>query len=189
MTDATALAGLRLITLADLPAYKAAINQTRRQGWLHYFAFMQVRRQGDVQVLPYRCADAPDCRAVHRQWVTAQGGKYPAINNLTFTRNCLTMADAFPAPDLSGVVVRVNGTARAFGFFGEMRADMGNLFISYSDHRVAGLHRFLTLQMLAGLQHLALVNSGDAAGAPHLAAAKQGLRPVGMQAMRQVFFG
>ena len=308
MTDATALAGLRLITLADLPAYKAAINQTRRQGWLHYFAFMllvsqggvhkssretywigddagslcvymlrensagsqlnlflapmpmqadvlqrcierlrqfnggarvsifrldaaeagllrtwpgvrlvsrpdeylyaparyqklsgdafadlrhavnQVRRQGDVQVLPYRCADAPDCRAVHRQWVADQGGKYPAINNLTFTRNCLTMADAFPKSDLSGVVVRVNGEARAFGFFGEMRADMGNLFISYSDHRIAGLHRFLTLQMLAGLQHLALVNSGDAAGAPHLAAAKQGLRPVGMQPMRQVFF-
>jgi len=308
MVDPTALAGLRRISLADLPAYKAAINQTQRKGWLHFFAFMllvsqggvhksssetywlgddegslcvyilregksgiqlnlflapmplqvavlqrcvervgqynqggrtsifrmdadeaeslrtlpgvrisvrpeeylyapgryqklsgdafadlrhavnQVRRLGDVQVLPYTHADATDCRAVHQQWIDAQGGKYPAINNLTFTRNCLAMADSFPSAELSGVVVRINGEAKAFGFFGEMRADLGNLFISYSDHRIGGLHRFLTLQMLGGLQHLALVNSGDDAGAPSLAAAKRALRPVGMQAMCQVYF-
>jgi len=307
VTDTTALDGLRQISLADLPAYKQAINQTQRKGWVHYFAYLllisqggvrktggetfwlgddagslcvyhlrpgssgprlrlflapmplqvavvlrclqrvrqyngggsvgvfrmdadesaalrglpgarmaacaeeylyqparyqklaggefadlrkavnQMGRAGDVQVTRYRRADASACRDVHRQWVAAQGSKYPAINNLTFTRNCLEMADDFPPEDLFGVVVRVNGEVRSFGFAGEIRANMGNLFISYSDHRVSGLHKFMTLQLFAGLQHLALVNSGDAEGAPSLAAAKRAMASVGTHAMCQVY--
>jgi len=150
-------------------------------------AVNQMSRAGDVQVARYSRADASACRDVHQQWVAAQGGKYPAINNLTFTRNCLEMADDFPPEDLFGVVVRVNGEARSFGFAGEIRATMGNMFISYSDHRVAGLHKFMSLQLFAGLQHLALANSGDAEGAPSLAAAKRAMASVGIHAMCQVY--
>jgi len=151
-------------------------------------AVNQVHRAGEVQVLPYCQADEMACLAVHQQWVTAQGSKYKSIDNLTYVRNCLSHAQDFAPADLSGIVVRVNAQVRAFGFFGEMRADMGNLFIAYSDHRIAGLHKFLMLQMLLGLQPLALANSGDAADVPSLAAAKSLLRPVAMHAMCQVYF-
>ncbi len=151
-------------------------------------AVNQVHRCGEVQVQPYHLADEAACLAVHRQWVAAQGSKYKSIDNVTYVRNCLSHAGDFAPVDLSGIVVRVNAEVRAFGFFGEMHADIGNLFIAYSDHRIAGLHKFLMLQMLLGLQPLALANSGDAADVPSLAAAKGLLRPVAMHAMCQVYF-
>jgi hypothetical protein len=151
-------------------------------------AVNQMSRAGDVQVSPYSLADAPACVALPQQWIAVQGRNYPAISNLTFTRNCLTVADSLPRSELLGVVVRVNGEVSAFGFAGEIRADVGNLFISYSDHRVSGLHKFMTLQLFAGLQHLSLVNSGDAGSSPGLAAAKRALASVGTHAMRQVYF-
>jgi hypothetical protein len=39
-SDSSSLEGLQKISLDDLSRYKAAINQTNRVGWQHYFPFM-----------------------------------------------------------------------------------------------------------------------------------------------------
>lgn len=152
-------------------------------------AIGHIARRADLEVLDYQTSDAPECKQVLDLWASMQREKYGSVLYGSYTRNCLDMYDQFPRRDLFGKVIRLDGKICAFGFAGEIRHNMGNLFIAYSDLRIDGLNRFLWVQLLRSMAHLELVNGGNAGDTPGLAFAKQSLRPVFLFQPNQVYAG
>jgi UDP-N-acetylmuramoyl-tripeptide--D-alanyl-D-alanine ligase len=305
-TDLSALAGLRPLSLDDLPRYRAAIDQTRRTVWQHYFPFIyllgqsrgsqflveedagsfclyylrqkgheqhlslfvlpmplqtavvercierikafnrsdraslfrvdaddvalfrgrantrivacpeeyvyapanyldlsggkkgklrreinSIARLEGLEILDYQTAFAAECKGVLERWAALQEEKYGNVRYESFTIACLEQYDWFPRADLFGKVLRVNGDIRSFGFGGEMRRGMGNIFIAYSDLHIHGLSRFMNYTLLRGMEHLELANASHAGEppTPGLASAKQALGPAFMHRPYQVYAG
>lgn len=302
--DASALSGLRPLALADLPLYRAAIDQTRRTVWQHYFPFIyllgqsrgnqflveedagslclyylrekkgakhlclfllpmplqtavlercierlkafnhgdraslfrvdagdvgmlrgrahtrivscpeeyiyapanyldlsgnkkrnlrraiqSIQQRDDLEVLDYQSSHAEECRQVLDQWAALQRDKYGGVLYGGFTQGCLEQYEKFSRRDLFGKVIRLDGKICSFGFAGEMRQGMGNLFITYSDLQVDGLNKFLNYCLLRDMEHLEFANASHAGDTPGLAFAKQALGPAYLYKPYQVYAG
>ena len=106
--------------------------------------------RGDVEVRPYTAGDVPDCLALLDEWWEMQKTKHEQLYNRRYNTACLKTAAKFDQADLFGKVILVDGKIRSFGFAGEMREGLGNLFITYSDHNIKGLNYFLYLSSVSG---------------------------------------
>lgn len=148
----------------------------------------RVAARNDVSVRPFAPGDAEVCLALMDEWAGQQRDKYGRIAYQRYTKNCLRHNTLFPAPDLIGKVVLVDGQVKAFGFAGEIRAGLANLFITYSDLAVSGLNRYLIYQFMLDLEACDLVNSAMA-DTPGLVAAKESLCPVAMHGVYRVHVG
>lgn len=145
----------------------------------------RVKKRDDVEVRYYASGDAPDCLALLDEWWGMQQGKYEDIHYQRYTRACLKMATQFDRTDLFGKVILVGGKIRSFGFAGEIREGMSNLFITYSDHNIKGLNYFLYYQLLQDLQGYGLANASRA-DTPGGAFAKEALCPVSMHEVYKI---
>lgn len=146
-------------------------------------------RRDDIEVADYRIDDQHECLAVIEQWETMQQDKYGELLYQGYTVNCLKQYEQFPRKDLFGKVIRIGGEIRSFGFAGEIRNGLGNLFITKSDHRINGLNKYLNYCLLRAMEHLELVNSSNAGDTPGLAFSKQELGPVALHPLYQVYAG
>lgn len=146
-------------------------------------------KRDDLEVADYLPADADECKRLLEVWGRLQREKYGKVLYSSFTLACLDQYDRFPRTDLFGKVVKLNGQICSFGFAGEMRRGMGNLFIGYSDLRVPGLNRFSIYCRLREMEHLDFANASHAGDAPGLAVAKQALVPAFMHRPYQVYAG
>lgn len=145
------------------------------------------QRRDDVTVDDYRLEDRDGCLQVMARWVERQQGKYEDVLFHGYTRTCLLQYERFPRRDLFGKVIRVAGEIRSFGFAGELRTGVGIIFITYSDHGINGLNRYLNYCLMRAMDNLACVNSSNAGDAPGLIHAKQALVPVSLHALFQVY--
>lgn len=148
----------------------------------------RIASRNDVEVRPYAPGDVAACEALLDEWTLQQRGKYDHISYRRYTTNCLRHTDLFAPPDLFGKVVLIGGKLRSFGFAGEIRRGLANLFITYSDARINGLNRFLIRQFMLDLEACDLVNSAMA-DTPGLVAAKESLCPVAKHGMYRVHVG
>jgi len=146
-------------------------------------------RREDVSVTDYQLDDQHECLAVMEHWKALQKEKYGEVLFHGFTRNCLKQYDQFPRSDLFGKVIRIGGEIHSFGFAGEMRAGLGNLYITYSDHRINGLNKYLNYCLLRAMDGLDVVNASHAGNTPGLLHAKQELGPVALHPLYQVYAG
>lgn len=146
-------------------------------------------RREDVSVTDYQLDDQHECLAVMEHWKTLQKEKYGEVLFHGFTRNCLKQYDRFPRSDLFGKVIRIGGEIHSFGFAGEMRTGLGNLYITYSDHRINGLNKYLNYYLLRAMDGLDVVNASHAGNTPGLLHAKQELGPVALHPLYQVYVG
>jgi len=148
-----------------------------------------VLKHGDLEVLDYQTAFAAECQQVLARWAAIQRQKYASVHYEGFTNACLRQYDQFGRADLFGKVLRWNGQICSFGFGGEMRQGLGNIFIVYSDMQLHALSRFMNYTLLLNMQHLALANAAHAGDTPGLAAAKQAMLPVFLHQPYQVYVG
>lgn len=144
-------------------------------------------RNADVEVSDYQPDDMLGCLAVMERWTAIQKSKYEDILFHGYTRACLRQYERFPRQDLFGKVIRIGGEICSFGFAGEMRSGLGNLFITYSDHHHNGLNTYLNLVLLGVMDGVALVNGSNTGGEAGLAHAKQALGPVSLHTLFQVY--
>lgn len=145
----------------------------------------RVKNRDDVAVRDYVAEDAPDCLALLDEWWGMQQGKYEDLHYQRYTKACLKMATQFDRTDLFGKVILVDGNIRSFGFAGEIRKGVGNLFITYSDHNIKGLNYFLYYQLLQEMEGYALAN-GSRADTPGGKFAKDALCPVSMHEVYRI---
>jgi hypothetical protein len=146
----------------------------------------RVRDRNNVEVRAFGEADVEDCLALMDEWALIQQDKYERIAYQRYTRNCIKLHAHFSKQDLSGKVVLVEGKIRSFGFAGEIRAGLANLFITYSDHNIKGLNKFLIYNMMLDMQGYSLINSAKA-DTPGLRYAKESLFPVAMHGMYRAY--
>jgi spermidine synthase len=150
-------------------------------------AIHAIEGRDDIEVLDYSTRHEKECLAVMDRWIAQQQHKYDEILFHGYTRCCLRQYDRFPRRDLFGKVIRIGGEIRSFGFAGEMRRGVGNLFITYSDHDIEGLNKFINVCLLRAMDGLEQVNSSNAGDTPGLLFAKQALGPVAMHSLYQVY--
>jgi hypothetical protein len=176
--------GQRIIPLAHeylySPAAFQAMSGGRSRNFRHNLA--KIRARGDTHIRAYQAADAERCRQVMDDWTALQTGKYDHIRGHSYTRVCLQVAGGFDPRDLFGLVVLVDDEIRAFGFAGEMRPGLGNLFITKSDHRIKGINYFLSYHLVTAMDGCELVNASTANG-PGVEYAKESMCPVAMHPM------
>jgi hypothetical protein len=145
----------------------------------------RVCARDDIQVRPYAADDADTCLQLLSIWTELQSSKYDSIHGQAITRVCLQQAHLFDPRDLFGLVVLVGGEIRSFGFGGEIRAGLGNLFITKSDLRVHGINYFLEYHLMLAMDACELVNASSA-NSPGVRHAKEALCPVAMHRMFRV---
>ena len=143
------------------------------------------RAQNDFELRAYTQDDLADCLALLDEWAVLQKDKHDKILYQRYTRDCLKFAGRFEGRDLFGKVVLIDGKTRSFGFGGEMRPGLGNLFLAYSDHRIKGLNYFLKTQLMLAMEDCVLVNDSRA-GTPGLKYAKESLCPAAMHKVYRV---
>jgi len=141
--------------------------------------------RADVEVRAFEERDVEDCLGLMDEWAVIQQDKYEQIAYQRYTKNCVKFSGHFDKTDLFGKVVLVGGKIRSFGFAGEIRTGLANLFISYSDHNIKGLNQFLTYHMMLDMQDYDLVNSAQA-DTPGLKFAKEALCPVSTHGVSRV---
>lgn len=137
----------------------------------------KIKALGDLEVRKFQLSDAAACIGLLDDWAKWQENKYETIAYRRYTVNCIEHGLEFDDRDLLGRVVVLDGRIRAFGFAGEIRSGLANLFIVYADHAINGLNKFLTHQMMLQLSEHDLVNSAIA-DTPGLMYAKESLFPV-----------
>lgn len=143
------------------------------------YSIRQIEAMGDMEVRPYVEADAAACLALLDEWWELQKGKHECLHYARYTRACLKQAAEFDSRDLFGKVILLNGKVRSFGFAGEMREGLANLFVGYSDHTIKGLNYYMVYQLMRELDGCILANSGKA-DTPGVQFAKESLCPVSM---------
>ncbi len=163
-------------------AFKSMAGRETRE-FRHNLARMHAR--DDIQIRPYTANDADDCLRLLALWTEQQSAKYEYIRGHDYTKACIRLAPQFGQPDLFGLVVLVGGEIRSFGFGGEMRAGLGNIFITKSDRRIKGINQFLIYHLVLGMGQCERVNSSTATS-PGLQHAKEALCPVSMHPMFRV---
>jgi hypothetical protein len=145
----------------------------------------RIETRGDVAVRPYEVRDSADCLALLGKWWEMQKNKHESLNFQRYTIACLQNASQFNKTDLFGKVILVDGKIRSFGFAGEIREGVGNLFITYSDHNVKGLNYFLYYQLLQDMEGYEFANASRA-DTPGLKFAKEVLCPVSMHEIYRI---
>mgnify|MGYP001596588478 FL=1 len=145
----------------------------------------KVRARDDVEVRAFAAGDAEECLALMDEWALIQQDKYEQIAYQRYTRNCVRESAIFDKKDLFGTIVLVAGKICAFGFAGEIRTGLANLFITYSDHNIKGLNKFLIYRMMLEMEGYDLVNSAMA-DTPGLKYAKASLFPVSMHGIYRI---
>ncbi|GEM_PF-1491776 len=132
-----------------------------------------------VEVLPYEPVMREECLNLLEEWEALQGGKYGRLEDRTYTRNTLKMYDEFSRDELFGIVVRIGGKIRSFGFAGKIREGVGSFYIGKSDLSVRGLHSFMRYELLRRMTEYERVNDSYALG-EGMAFSKRMFRPVEM---------
>jgi UDP-N-acetylmuramyl pentapeptide synthase/poly-gamma-glutamate capsule biosynthesis protein CapA/YwtB (metallophosphatase superfamily) len=142
-----------------------------------------------IEIQAYRSEYADECRSVLAQWAAMQKEKYVDILYGGSTEACLEQYDRFSRNDLFGKVIRLNGKVCSFGFAGEMRSGMGNIFTAYSDLSIKGINKFIWYLLIQEMQHIEFVNGSHAGDTPGLAFAKHALGPAFIHQPYQVYVG
>ncbi len=145
----------------------------------------RVKKREDVEVKYYGAEDESACLALLDEWWEMQKNKYENLEYQRYTKACLKKASQFDKTDLFGKVILVDGKVCSFGFAGEMRKGLANLFIAYSDHNIKGLNYFLYYQLFQDLEGYALAN-GSRADTPGGVFAKEVLCPVSMHGVYRI---
>jgi hypothetical protein len=145
----------------------------------------RIRARDDIEIRPYNIGDADACLRVISDWTDVQSSKYEYIRGHDYTSECLWIAPQFNPRDLFGLVVLVDGEIRSFGFGGEMRPGLGNIFITKSDHRIKGINYFLRHHLVLAMDECEWVNDSTANGAG-VQYAKESCCPVSMHSMFRV---
>jgi len=149
----------------------------------------KLQQQQAIEVLDYCSEFAGECKDMLKQWARLQQEKYQSILYGPLTHAFLDHYPQFSRTDLFGKVIRVDGVIRSFGFAGEIRRQMGNVTIAYSDLRIRGLNRMLWIELLRAMKHLDYANGSHAGDTPGLAFAKQSLGPALMFQPYQIYAG
>jgi hypothetical protein len=146
----------------------------------------KIKARDDVEVRDFEEGDIKDCMALMDKWAVIQQDKYDGqVSPRTYAKKCVQDSTLFDKKDLFGQVVLVKGEIRSIGFAGEIRKGLANLFITYSDHNIDGLSRFMIYQLLLELEDYDLVNYAYAT-TPGLKYAKESLCPVAKHRMYRV---
>ncbi|BCA54681.1 hypothetical protein W02_18210 [Nitrospira sp. KM1] len=144
----------------------------------------RIERLGGVTVEPYEAADRNGCRALYEQW---QEQKQKGLLD-TFGRLLLEDARSAheiiwahaPALAVSGTVLRINGTIRAYTFGYWLTKKTWCVLLEVSDRTMAGLAQYLFRDTCrTALSHGAeFINTMDDAGLAGLRSSKQAYRPI-----------
>lgn len=145
----------------------------------------KIFQRDDIEVRDFAPGDVSACLGLVDEWAALQIQKYGQISYQRYTRNCIKLAHRFRAPDLFGKVILVDGEIRSFGFAGEIRRGLANLFITYSDLAITGLNQYLNYRLLLALDDYSLANAAmaDTSG---LKFAKEALCPVQTHGMFRI---
>lgn len=177
----------KIITLDQEYIYSPATFKSMEGSKFKNFRYnlSRIRARDDIQIRPYNIDDADACLRVLSDWTELQSSKYENIRGHDYTQECLRLAPQFNSRDLFGLVVLVGGEIRSFGFGGEMRPGLGNIFITKSDHRIKGLNYFLRYHLVLTMDGCELVNDSTANGAG-VQYAKESCCPVSMHSMFRI---
>ena len=146
----------------------------------------RIKARNDVEVRAFEEGDIKDCIALMDEWAVIQEDKYDGkVSPRDYAKTCVRSSTFFDKKDLFGQVVLVEGIIRSVGFAGEIRTGLANLFITYSDHNINGLNKFLIYHLMLELEGYDLVNSAYAT-TPGLKYAKESLCPVSTHGMYRV---
>ncbi len=144
-----------------------------------------IQMRDDVEWRPYTTDDLAECLMLMDEWAELQKEKHEKVLYQRYSHNCLKFAHHFESRDLFGQVFLVGEKIRAFGFGGEMRPGIANVFVGYADHRITGLHQFMYYQLLLAMDGYELANAGHA-DTPGIQFAKDHMRPVSMHGIYRV---
>ena len=132
-----------------------------------------------VEVLPYSSEMKKECLELLEEWERSQGGKYIYLEDRGYTRVIFDIYKDFTREELFGIVIRVNGKIRSFGFAGKIKKGIGSFFIGKSDLSVKGLHTYMRYELLKRMKEYKLINDSYAVS-EGMAFSKRMFRPVGM---------
>jgi Fe-S-cluster containining protein len=152
-------------------------------------AYNQFVRTRTFSYEPYRDEDREDCLALYRIWMAQQEARGRDDVDRTARWILQDAASAHAealthhrALGLTGRVVRINGTIRAYTFGYTRTAAVFCCLLEVADRSVPGLAQFIfrSLCREAAALGYASINTLDDSGLPGLARSKQAYHPIGL---------
>lgn len=147
-----------------------------------------IKKNADISVVPYTGNYEEACLEVLNEWENTQGEKYSSLDDTTYTRHCLKMADKFEKTELFGLVIMINGKVKSFGFAGKITKNTGALFVGKSDHSIKGLHSYLRYEILKKMYNYKYANDSYGIG-EGMSFSKRMFRPVKMLKQFKAYIG
>jgi hypothetical protein len=138
------------------------------------------RRHGDVHIKEYAPEYAAQCRRLLASWENEKENKSSSLTyQHRYALNVLHFALQMDDRDLFGHVFINNGQVRAFTFGGEIRQNLGCLFLAIADPEIANLSYLTRQHFFVAMQGCQVVNDGTDGGKSGLKEMKQRFRPCG----------
>jgi hypothetical protein len=137
-----------------------------------------------VVVRDFRKEDAQDCMKLRKKWYKGLLNAGVKVGPYyRYSQECLANAEVFSSDVLSGQVIEVDGTVRAFTFGGTINQRFGSIFITISDHDLPGLAYLQRYHLMKKHPHIAYFNDFSDSGRAGLAQMKRTFRPVQMHGL------
>ncbi|WP_201865249.1 ATP-grasp domain-containing protein [Microvirga soli] len=134
-----------------------------------------------IVVREYKKDDQRACKDLRNKWYNALASKGVKLGPYYhYSASCLEKFEDFPSDMITGQVVEVAGSIRAFSFGGPIRGPIGSVFITISDHEMPGLAYLQRYHLLTSMPQLTYFNDSYDVGRPGLAQVKRAFRPVEM---------
>lgn len=146
-----------------------------------------INKLDNVEVVEYSRKYKKECLVLLDKWESKQKLKYNNLQDTTYTKMCLQNADMFDKEDIFGLVVKIDGDIKSFGFAGEMTEKSGNLFITKSDPDVTGLNVYIEYLLMMKMQNLDFLNAASDMGYEGLKFNKRSFRPILMLNMYEAY--
>ncbi|PNV84457.1 MAG: hypothetical protein C0627_00850 [Sulfurimonas sp.] len=146
-----------------------------------------VNKLKDVEVVEYSSRYEKECLKLLDRWERKQRSKYRNLQDTTYTKICLHNAYKFDKKDIFGLVVKIEGNIKSFGFAGEITEKSGNLFITKSDHDISGLNVYIEYMLMMKMQNLDFLNAASDMGYEGLKFNKRSFRPILMLNMYKAY--
>lgn len=146
-----------------------------------------INKLDNVEVVEYSRKYKKECLELLDKWERKQGSKYRDLQDTTYTKMCLQNSDMFDKKDIFGLVVKIDGDIKSFGFAGEMTKKSGNLFITKSDSDIAGLNVYIEYMLMIKMQNLDFLNAASDMGYDGLKFSKRSFRPLLMLNMYEAY--
>lgn len=150
-------------------------------------ALVGVNKLNNVEVVEYSRRYKKECLKLLDKWKREQGSKYSDLQDTTYTKMCLQNAYLFDKKDIFGLVVKIDGKVKSFGFAGEITKRSGNLFITKSDRDISGLNVYIEYLLIMKMQNVDFLNAASDMGYEGLKFNKRSFRPIGMLNMYEAY--